>query len=69
MGFYHEDKVNLRFPGIRTFVHNMHDSCPILTKKQMFQTSHGNTHNHNRPARSVQRNGRRPFRHGRFHDY
>ena len=33
--FYHGDKVSFRFPGIRTSVHNLHDSCPVLSKKQM----------------------------------
>ena len=36
-------------------VHNMHDSYPILPKKQLFQTTQGNTYNQNRPARPVKR--------------
>ena len=30
---YHADKVNLKFSGIRTLVHNIHDNCAILPKK------------------------------------
>ena len=30
---YETGKVTLKFPGIRTLVHNMYDSCPLLPKK------------------------------------
>ena len=28
--FYHADRVNFKFPGIRKLVHNMSSACPIL---------------------------------------
>ena len=35
---YHADKVNLRFPGIRSLVHNMNDSCPVRRFKAQTET-------------------------------
>ena len=40
--FVHADRVNLRFLGIRALVHNIHESCPILDKKQTDQNTHKN---------------------------
>ena len=40
--FFHADRVNLRFLGIRPLVHNIHESCPILPKKQTDQNTRQN---------------------------
>ena len=40
--FFHANRVNLRFLGIRALVHNIHESCPILPKKQKDQNAYLN---------------------------
>ena len=31
-GFYHADRINLKFAGTRTLVHNIHRYCPVLPR-------------------------------------
>lgn len=40
--FFHADRVNLRFLGIRALVQNIHESCTILPKKQIAKNKHQN---------------------------
>ena len=40
--FFHADRVNLRFLGIRALVHNIYESCPILPKKHTDQNTRQN---------------------------
>ncbi|MEW8152905.1 MAG: hypothetical protein AB2810_22440, partial [Candidatus Thiodiazotropha endolucinida] len=55
---YHADKVNLKFSGIRTLVHNIHDNCAILPKKTKHHHSVHIAGTQNRSSRLYQRGSR-----------
>ena len=38
--FFHNDRVNLKFAGTRTLVRNIHNICPVLSKRDNVVTPH-----------------------------